>query len=96
MKEQEKVSITFFNWFKEIAYDYLFKLNQFRISQATKTSMLLYGVLGNKNYVLQFSKNVRFTKHVSKKKILCWIALKAKIAKEGQLVHGNFNAKFPK
>lgn len=48
MKEQEKVSITFFNWFKEIAYDYLFKLNQFRISQATKTSMLLYGVLGNK------------------------------------------------
>ena len=48
------------------------------------------------NYVLQFSKNVRFTKHVSKKKILCWIALKAKIVKGGQLVHGNFNAKFPK
>lgn len=48
MKEQEKVSIAFFNWFKEITYDYLFKLNQFRISQATKTSMLLYGVLGNK------------------------------------------------
>lgn len=48
------------------------------------------------NYVLQFSKNVRFTKHDSKKKILCWIALKTKIAKGGKLVHGNFNAKFPK
>ena len=56
MKEQEKVSITFFNWFKEIAYDYLFKLNQFRISQATKTSMLLYGVLGNKLYLTIFQK----------------------------------------
>ena len=95
MKEQEKVSITFFNWFKEIAYDYLFKLNQFRISQATKTSMLLYGVLGNKLCPTIFQK-CTFYNHVSKKKILCWIALKAKIAKGGQLVHGNFNAKFPK